>query len=281
MAARLSPYWHSGDLTAELAKRREEARVISRALVACAAAQGFGRLIRSLQVTPEELTSAWWRMQTEPAEEAPVGARAGEEDYLAELGDLVAPAGGTDHRARDAFESYADLAVGEWLEKMHRAAAEPEMAEQLKLPREVAAALVAQLGAGARRTGLSGRLAQRLREAASYRQKLSESASKPVMVAEGLVNRYVHTLGYADIAPEQRPRAGRTDRPVFAPRPPVNGMPHLGAQPESYDKQFHVDWISAFARLAEDNVTAPGGAEVDVVQNARLGRILGALGQAA
>lgn len=281
MAARLSPYWHSGDLAAELAKRREEARVIGRALVACAAAQGFGRLIRSLQVTPEELTSAWWRMQTEPAEEAPVGARAGEEDYLAELGDLVAPAADSGHRARDAFESYADLAVAEWLEKMHRTAGEAEMAEQLKLPREVAAALVAQLGAGARRTGLSARLAQRLREAASYRQKLSESASKPVMVAEGLVNRYVHTLGYADIPPDQRPRAGRTDRPVFAPRAPVNGMPHLGPQPEPYDKQFHVDWISAFARLAEDNVTAPGGAEVDVVQNARLGRILGALGQAA
>ena len=281
MAARLSPYWHSGDLTAELNKRREEARIVGRALVACAAAQGFGRLIRSLQVTPEELTSAWWRMQMEPEEEAPVGARAGEEDYLAELGDLVAPAVQSEHRARDAFERYADLAVAEWMDKMHRAAAEPEMAEQLKLPRDAASALVAQIGAGARRTGLSARIATRLREAASYRQKLAESASKPVMVAEGLVNRYVHGLGYADLPPDQRPRAGRTDRPVFAPRPPVNGMPHLGPQPEPYDKQFHVDWISAFSRLAEENVTAPGGLEIDVAQNARLGQILGALGQAA
>ena len=133
----------------------------------------------------------------------------------------------------------------------------------------------------ARRTGLSARIAQRLREAASYRQKLSESASKPVMVAEGVVNRYVHTLGYGDVAPDARPRAGRTDRPVFAPRTPVNGMPHLGPQPESYDKQYHVDWISAFSRLAEENVTAPGGLEVDVAENARLGKILGALGTAA
>jgi hypothetical protein len=101
------------------------------------------------------------------------------------------------------------------------------------------------------------------------------------MVAEGLVNRYVHGLGYADLPPDQRPRAGRTDRAVFAPRPPVNGMPHLGPQPEPYDKQFHVDWISAFSRLAEENVTAPGGLEIDVAQNARLGQILGALGQAA
>jgi hypothetical protein len=281
MAARLSPYWHSGDLTAELAKRREEARVVSRALVACASAQAFGRLIRALQVTPEELTSAWWRMQTEPAEEAPVGTRAGEEDYLAELGDLVAPAAQGEHRARDAFERYADLAVAEWMEKMHRAAAEPETAEQLKLPREAASALVAQIGAGARRTGLSARVAQRLREAASYRQKLSESAAKPVMVAEGVVNRYVHTLGYGEMPVDQRPRAGRTDRPVFAPRPPVNGAPLLGAQPEPYDKQYHVDWISAFSRLAEENVTAPGGLEIDVAQNARLGSILGALGAAA
>lgn len=281
MAARLSPYWHSGDLAQELAKRREEARIVGRALVACAAAQGFGRLIRSLQVTPEELTSAWWRMQTEPEEEGPVGARAGEEDYLAELGDLVAPAAAGRHRARDAFERYADMAVAEWMEKMHRVAAEADTVEQLRLPREAAAALVAQLGAGARRIGLSGRIAERLREAASYRQKLSDSAAKPVMIAEGLVNRYVHTLGYADLPPEKRPRAGRTDRPVFAPRPPPEGMPRLGAQPEPYDKQFHVDWISAFARLAEENVTAPGGDEIDVAENARLGRILGALGAAA
>lgn len=281
MAARLSPYWHSGDLTAELAKRREEARVVSRALVACASAQVFGRMIRALQVTPEELTSAWWRMQMEPEEEAPVGTRAGEEDYLAELGDLVAPAAQGEHRARDAFERYADLAVAEWMDKMHRAAAEPETAEQLKLPRDAATALVAQIGAGARRTGLSARIAERLRQAASYRQKLSESASKPVMVAEGVVNRYVYTLGYADLPVDQRPRAGRTERAVFAPRPPVNGMPHLGPQPEPYDKQYHVDWISAFSRLAEENVTAPGGHEVDVVENARLGKILGALGQAA
>ena len=281
MAGRLSPYWHSGDLTAELAKRREEARVVSRALVACASAQAFGRMIRSLQVTPEELTSAWWRLQTEPEEEAPVGTRAGEEDYLAELGDLVAPAAQGEHRARDAFERYADLAVAEWMEKMHRAAVEPETVEQLKLPRDAAAALVAQIGVGARRTGLSARIAQRLREAASYRQKLSESASKPVMVAEGVVNRYVHALGYDDLPVDQRPRAGRTDRPVFAPRPPVNGMPHLGPQPEPYDKQYHIDWISAFSRLAEENVTAPGGLEIDVAENARLGKILGALGQAA
>lgn len=280
MAARLSPYWHSGDLAQELVKRREEARIVGRALVACAAAQGFGRLIRSLQVTREELTSAWWRMQTEPEEEAPVGARAGEEEYLAELGDLVAPSAEGGHRARDAFERYADMAVAEWLEKMHHAAAGPEMTEQLRLPREAAAALVAQIGAGARRAGLSARIAQRLREAASYRQKLSESASRPVMVAEGLVNGYVHTLGYGGIPAAERPRAGRTDRPVFAPRPPANGMPRLGPQPEPYDKQFHVDWISAFARLVEENVTAPGGDEVDVAQNARLGHILGALGAA-
>jgi len=281
MAARLMPYWHSGDLAKELEKRREEARMVGRALVACAAAQGFGRLIRSLQVTREELTSAWWRMQTEPEEEAPLGARAGEEDYLAELGDLVAPAAAEAPRARDAFERYAEMAVAEWLEKMHRAAADPAMAEQLRLPREAAAALVAQIGAGARRTGLARRIAERLRAAASYRQKLSESASRPVMVAEGLVNGFVHTLGYADIPPAERPRAGRTERPVFAPRPPVEGLPRLGAQPEPYDKQFHVDWISAFARLAEENVTVPGGEAVDVVQNARLGRILGALGALA
>ncbi len=42
------------------------------------------------------------RLQTEPEEAAPIGARPEEAEYLEELGDLVAPVGAQAARPRDA-----------------------------------------------------------------------------------------------------------------------------------------------------------------------------------
>jgi hypothetical protein len=277
MARRLQPFWHSGDLAAEIAKRREAARAVSRALVAAAAAQGFGRILRALEVPPETLSSAWWRMQTEPADAAPLGVRAQEEEYLAELGDLVAPGDAAAAAPRDEAARFAAIAVAEWLEGMNRALLAPDAAGYLRLPRDAAATLAEEMAAAARRLDLAGRLAQRLRDASAYRQKLADSAARPVLVASLLLNGFVATLGFADLPEAARPRAGRDQHPVFAARPLVNGAPVLGAEPASYDKLMHVDWITAFVRLVEENAASGSGQAVDIAANERLGAVLRAL----
>lgn len=270
MHRRLAPFWHSGDLAAALAKRREAARQVSRALVAVASGQAFGKLLRALEVTPEALASAWWRMQTEP-EEGVLGARAQEADYLAELGDLVAP-GAAAEAPSDEAARFATIALAEWLEAMPGA-----LALVPNLPREAAGTLAEEIASAARRLDLAGQLAARLRAEASYRQKLAESAARPVLIAGLALNGFVATLGYGALPEAQRPRAGRDQHAVFAARPLLRGAPPLGPEPAPYDKTFHVDWITAFAKLVEENASGGDFGPLDIAANERLGAVLRAL----
>jgi hypothetical protein len=273
---RLQPFWHSGDAAAEAEKRRAAAREVAKHLVSVAARQNFGRLLKALTMPPEALSGLWWRLQTEPAEQGPIGARPEEADYLEELGDLVAPSGAGATRPRDAEARFAEAAIAEWIADMTDDLVTPNAETLLGLRAETGAVLVDELAQGARRLGLADQLAERLRALALYRRKLSDGAARPVLIAETLINGFVATLGQDALPPEARPRAGRDQHPVFAPRPPVNGLPPLGPEPAAYDKMLHVDWITAFSALVAGNAQA-GSGDVDWAANARLGEVLRAL----
>ncbi|MDW8399479.1 MAG: virulence factor SrfC family protein [Acetobacteraceae bacterium] len=273
---RLAPFWHSGDAAAEAEKRRAAARAVAKQLVSVAARQNFGRLLKALTIPPEALSGLWWRLQTEPEDAAPIGARPEEAEYLAELGELVAPSGGAASRPRDAEARFAEAAIAEWIADMTDDLLAPNAEALIGLKPEAAAVLVDELAQGARRLGLAEQLAERLRALALYRRKLSDGAARPVLIAETLINGFVAALGQDQLPPEARVRAGRDQHPVFAPRPPVEGLPPLGPEPAPYDKTLHVDWITAFSALVAANAAA-GSGDVDWAANARLGEVLRAL----
>jgi hypothetical protein len=270
---RLAPFWHSGDAAAEAEKRRAAAREVAKQLVSVAARQNFGRLLKALTIPPESLSGLWWRLQTEPEEAAPIGARPEEAEYLEELGDLVAGAGAEAARPRDAEARFAEAAIAQWIADMTDDLLSRDAEAWIGLKPEAASMLIDELAQGARRLGLAEQLAERLRALALYRRKLSDGAARPVLIAETLINGFVATLGQGELPPERRVRAGRDQHPVFAPRPPVEGLPPLGPEPLPYDKTLHVDWITAFSALVAGNAAA-GSGEVDWAANARLGEIL-------
>ena len=106
MAHRLRPYFHTGDLAAELMRAKKDARSVARALMACGQAQMFGPLLRQMQVTPDLISSVYWELQSSPDDApAPIGTIGSRDDYLSALGGLLddepaAPA----VQARDRFE---------------------------------------------------------------------------------------------------------------------------------------------------------------------------------
>ncbi len=292
MANRLEPYHVSGDLDAELAKRRAEARAVGRQLLNCADAQAFGLLLRELQVQGETLAGLFRRQQLAASESpsavaAPVGTRATAhalrrafdeafEDDPPPPAEREIPQG-----PRDLADLFAEAAVAEWLQGMHRFSARSDLPDLFRLDRDAAATLVAQVAAGARRLGLRDAVAQRMRAGTAYVTGLSDRLLKPVITAENMINDYVTWLGF-DAAPlEQRPRAGRDRRAILTRPPAAEDMPALSETPMPYDQDFYVDWAVAFVRLVEDNVRAAGGAAVDTAANARLGRLLDALRAAA
>jgi hypothetical protein len=100
------------------------------------------------------------------------------------------------------------------------------------------------------------------------------------MAAVNIINEHVNGLGYTRRPLDQRPMVGRAPnaRPVFAPRTQIDGMPKLAPEPATYDQVFYADWIFAYRRFVEENVTVQDGKNVDVESNAEIGRILGQLG---
>ncbi len=276
MAHRLRPYFHTGDLAAELARAKRDARGVARALLACAQAQMFGPLLRQMQVTQDLVSSVYWELQSVADDApAPIGTLGSRSDYMSALGGLLddepaAPA----IQARDRFDRFADLALAEWNRQLLALADDPSTPAAFHLPREQAATLVNEVMTAARRLLLRDRIAGDLRVRASFQHRNPGAAQKPIMLVEAGINGFVHMLDFDRMPLDRRPRPGGTERAVFAPRPPVQGQPVLGDVPAPYDYQFHVDWIVAVARLFEDNVQDPSASGLDIEANAALGTLL-------
>jgi len=275
----LRPLFHDGDMAAELERARARSKAVVRDLVTCARSQRFGALLRALQVTADQVGSIYWRLQSEPEDEAgPVGTASGADDY-GELGGLLdddtpAPA------ARDRFERLSDLALEDWTRGMQTVAESLGVEAEFRLSRENALMLVGEVARASRRVRLDRKLTQALHAQASFQQRGAAAAQKPTIVVEQTINEFVHTLGFGDVPPAQRPSLPN-GRVIFAPRPPIDGLPPIGDKPTPYDSRFHVDWMAALARTIEDNVQDAASGPIDIEQNSRLGRILDRLGTPA
>ncbi|MDW8443979.1 MAG: virulence factor SrfC family protein [Acetobacteraceae bacterium] len=292
-AARLDPFHVSDDREAERKKRRAEGAALARHLAACLEKQRFGLLLRALMVEAEALQTAFTRLVLHaPAEDplaAPVlGAAAKASDLADELAGLfgeeaAAPQPQAEGRGAttDLADQFAETAVAEWQERLRAFAADPATASFLLIPRENAAFLAAQLAAGAAWQDLRGRIAAAIRAKASYRERFAEALVKPVMIAERMINDYVAALGFDRLPEAERPRTPREGRIVFRPREAAEDWPALGEQPSPFERDYAVDWITALARLIDRNVDHAFGGGIDSEANARLGRILSRLAEAA
>ncbi len=276
MAHRLRPYFHTGDLAAELARAKRDARDVARALLACAQAQMFGPLIRQMQVTQDLISSVYWELQSN-ADDAPtpIGTVGSRNDYLSALGGLLDDEPALPKpQARDRFDRFADLALAEWNRQLLALADDPATPGVFHLPREQAANLVNEIMTAARRLALRDRIAQDLRLRASFQHRSPSAAQKPIMLVEAGINGFVHQLDFDRIPLDRRPKPTGSGRAVFTPRPAMQGQPMLGETPSAYDYAFHIDWIFAMARLFEDNVQDPSASGLDIPANEALGGIL-------
>jgi hypothetical protein len=275
MAQRLRPYFHTGDLAAELARAKKNAIEVLRALAQCAQAQMFGSLLRSLQVTSDQIAAVYLRLESDANHDlAPIGTLSTEDDYLSALGLDQVPAGPHSGMvARDRYERFVDAALAEWSRTMQELADDADAQAAYRLPREQAATLTGEIWSAARRVKLRDRIATDLRKS-SFGHRGAPAAQRPVMLVEEGINGFVYQLGFNQVAPAVRPHVANGARPVFMERPPVAGPPPLGPNPTPYDRNFHIDWMTALGRIFEDNVQDPGSIGLDIAANEALGGIL-------
>jgi len=253
---------------------------VVQSLVACARAQMFGPLLRALQITGEQVTGVYWRMQTEPDDDiAPIGAIAGQDAYAMALsgvfGEVAAPVEGAGRL--DYFERFAGRVIAAWDETLQSFASDTAAVAAYKLPQEQAGLLVGQIAAAARRLDLRGRIAATLRDRAGFHGRAQAGAGKFALVAEDMINGFVTYLGFDRMEERRRPTVGPPgpgQRRIFASRPAIIGLPPLGAQPAPYDFTYQVDWMAAFVRLMEDNVVDQSAEDFDRDANDALGALV-------
>jgi hypothetical protein len=278
MAERLRPLWRSDDREAELAQAKQRAAGVLRALLECAKFQMFGRLLRAMQISADQVAGVYWRMQTEPDGAAtPVGTVAGSDEYADELGGLLGDAPPPSAGRQDHFERFAGLAIAAWDETLSTFAGNLGALANYHVPPDQAALLVGQVAAAARRVDLRGSIAEALRARASFVGRASAGAGKFALVAEDMVNSFVTRLGFDKVPDARRPVVPRSQRRIFAARPLLRGLPPLTEQSAPYDRDFHVDWMVAFARTMEDNVSDRTNDVFDHAANDALGVLVARL----
>ena len=277
MADRLRPFWRSDDREAERKRARASVEAIVGALRETIRAQCFGPLLRAMQLGAEETRGLIWRIESdEGPRAAPVGAAAMDDDFEAALDELfptamAAPAAA----AQDYFDLVADRVIAAWDDQLQALAADPERLARYRLTPEPARLLIGMLTTGGRRLGQHRRLAQALRDGASFLSRAAARSDRMALIAEDEVNSFVTWLGLSWRAPELRKLdSGVT---VFPQRAVLRGLPPLGARAVPYDQNFNLDWLRALLQLAEDNATGERSEGFDRAGNDTLGTLIHAI----
>ena len=281
VATQLQPFFHSGDLATELARAEQNALVLQDALVNTAEIQMFGSLLRALMVSQDQMQGVYRRLQLQPSAGKFVIGRVGNTQSLRDRlrlrrpDDADTPAASA---AQDNFDQLADLAIEEWIRTVQSLVEDPATETIFNLPRDQATTLASELGRAARRLKLRLEIAETLRSKANFQQSSAGAAEKPVLVMEQTINRFVYMLGFDRIPAAKRPQTADGAWRIFAPRPPVVGLPPLGPTQAPYEETFLIDWMTALGQTFKDNVSDLASGAIDLKANETLGALLRRLG---
>lgn len=281
LAGLLRPFFRGGDAEGRVEDARRRARALARALAACAQRQMLGPLLRALMVDADSVGTVYWRLRADASTDAvPLGAVAvagDPDDPLEQLLADIAEAPLANDAPRDAFEHFAAFVIEDWESRMRALADEEAALADFALDREQALELAGELARAARRLRLRESLAARLRGRASFQGRVDATESKQIAIAGEAVNAFVHHQGWDALPVDRRPRVGRDDKPIFAPRRPDPPPPDLPEHAAPYDRAFNADWIAGLMALMEANAREGDTTGYDAAADARLGDILRAL----
>ena len=297
----LSRYFVGGDLGERVARKQEQANRLAVALVG--ASSQFGDLLADLQISEDDLRDVYFRIEagapatdggpsgTQPKRSTGpiIGTRADKRSMLAALGldvpaDERAGSGTTAERPavrshRDQAERFADAAIELWVRMLRERTNGALFPHAYGFDEDDARTLAFEISTAAGRDGLLARIAEAARRAMAILEH--RGPELPSRIAATQINAFVDWLGFDRVPLESRPKVLRSsERVIFRPRPPVTGMLALGEDPEPFEAEYVVDWITALREVMIDGVRQGGGQRIDVEQNESLGRILASLGAA-
>lgn len=288
----LKPFHISGDIAEEREKRLAQALESLGELEALAEQGRFGTLLGAFQVETDQLADLYLKVSAtadgEPAKAAEAAKPKASGRLLGRISGVAAgngqaaeaPAAGAPPGERRA-ERYAAAVMEGWIDEMRQTAADEDFLRRLQVGGGALSTLVSELAQAAERLKLGQAIRERLRQAQGVPKQPRHAMASGALAAGEAINRFVAGLGFERVPAEQRPKtqdAAGHERPIFTRTVASGEVPSLPAEPQRYDDQIAVDWMAGFLKLVEDNAATLEGAQLDIEQNARLGRLLQTLG---
>ena len=263
-------YYVASDAASRIRLSQENAVKVLEAVIDCASQKRLNRLLSALQVRDAGLRE---RFQ-EVARRESLKPRIMDPNALREAAGLSAGEAGKEAGLADKL---ALSALEHWIGAMRDFAEDDRAGGFLSMPREPHELLVDELILGAERVGLQQEIAAPLRRIVGRAAPLQSGLAKAALIASNRINAFVMRLGYDAMDSAKRPKSGGAGGgPVFAPQK-HRGVQSLTEEPDAPIRQFTLDWLAAYRDFAERNAHRVKGADVNLRQNERLGRILGEL----
>ncbi len=300
LTRRLLPYWKTDDKEEDRKQKAALGMSIGRVLFSMAQAQRFGQFLRLLMLRDQDLYDLYFQAQYQIAEElaaetqaAPttdssLGNRVSADDMFADLfGDVPPPeaqdnaeesAAPAARQPKDEAQAFCERIEQFWLKQLHQIAENPILQQYFAFPARELSQFVHELGVGMVRCGVREAIEEALRKASRYANMEKERIIwKQVSLSAGLINAYVDWLGFDPRSASEARRTvsvGGRQRTLFIPPAPLNGLPVLGEDPSTYDRNFYTDWTAALVTLISENVDFDGEQSFDPEQNAKLKEVL-------
>ncbi len=277
--------WFDPYFFAEGAGQVERKKRIVEAVTAAveAHADSFGELLACLQPPAEHLRRLYLRADPEPGDgDGDSGEGAGGETRPKRPGLVRLPIirkGANEPQPAVSGRAwmFAKSLLGEWTKQVRELPASLELQRFLGLPAPILQMISDELVTGADRHRMEDRLIEALRPLEEKRSTTRIGiVDQQVLLARCIVNDYVDTLGFSQVAMEERPASLLDDRKIFEPPPsiPADMLPALPAEEIPYPGMFVLDWLVAFHHLCVGNAGHSAGREITPEQNQRLGEIL-------
>lgn len=185
---------------------------------------------------------------------------------------------------KDEAHFYAKCIIDAWSANMRSKAESSENATYYLFPKTIFMGMLDEFDQAVGRLDLCGRMEQKFRELAAPVDVPKESKiRKQASYAIGVLNDFVSWMGKnpAEI-PEsaRRVKYNGEDVTVFRNKPPVDTYPKLAETFTPFVREWYKDWLRTFYGMLMDNVSYTGGSNINIEENARLGRILETVNEA-
>ena len=235
----------------------------------------LGDLMEMMQPASEHVRALYLRTEAETGDEATETPPGGGFISL----DLGLPSVEEEKPPVSAGAApFVKLLLSDWQRHLRDLPESADVRRFFDLSKDVLHVIVSEVITGAARHHVEDRLVTALFEAEERAGATRAGlADQQALVARGVIDEYVDTLGYLELPPSRRPESSTMKgHRLFAPPPEVGPgtMPDLDERPLNYPAIRILDWLDAFAATAVGNAGHEEGAEIGPEQNRRLGEIL-------